>query len=157
MPTQDSQPTQHNQPSLFKPHAIQLVALRVMELSIKVNPDIDDPQTQLVADGNFTLTTANSPYDAEEHKIGIRISAEIGKEQDKMPYSLSVELVGIFEVDESRFPIMHIEHWAKNNGPLVLYPYLREHVFGLTSRAGFQAALLPLFEIPTFKVSLSKA
>lgn len=145
--------TQDNQ-ARYARHAIQLVALKVLDLSIRVNPDIADPYSQQIEDAEFAFTSGHTQYDGEDHKIGIKISAEIGMDKEKFPYSLRAELVGIFDVDESRFPIMHIESWATTNGPLVLYPYLREHVYGLTTRAGFNGALLPLFEIPTFKVSM---
>ncbi len=141
----------------IKKHAIQLEGLKVLELSIKANPNMEDPHSQKISEADFTLVTGYSEYHKEEHKIGIRISAEVGVDQDISPFSLRVELIGIFEVDESRFPIMHIEHWAKTNAPLVLYPYLREQVYGLTTRAGFSGMLLPLMEVPTFKVSLNQA
>ncbi len=32
---------------------------------------------------------------------------------------------------------------------MILQPYLREHVFALTARAGFQPLILPLIEVPT--------
>lgn len=138
----------------LKKHAIQLEALKVLELSIKANPNMEDPHSQIIGEADFTMTTGHSEYHKEEHKIGVRISASIGEGQDAFPFSLRVELIGIFDVDENRFPIMHIEHWAKTNAPLVLYPYLREQVYGLTNRAGFSGMLLPMFEIPTFKVNL---
>ncbi len=70
----------------------------------------------------------------------------------KAPFVLKVELIGLFTVDPERFPIEHVDQWARTNAPLVLYPYLREQVYGLTSRAGFNATLLPLLEIPTFRL-----
>ncbi len=138
----------------LKKHAIQLEALKVLELSIKANPNMEDPHGQMISETDFTMETGYSEYHKDNHKIGVRISAKVGEGQDIFPFSLRVELIGIFDVDESRFPIMHIEHWAKTNAPLVLYPYLREQVYGLTNRAGFSGMLLPLFEIPTFKVNL---
>jgi len=53
--------------------------------------------------------------------------------------------LGIFEVDEDKFPFKFIQNWAEKNAPLILYPYLREQVFSLSSRAGFGGTLLPLF------------
>ena len=61
-----------------------------------------------------------------------------------------VEILGLFNVDDERFPIKSVHSWAKQNAPLILYPYLREQVFSLTSRAGFEGTLLPLFQVPTF-------
>lgn len=148
--------TQDTKESLKK-HAIQLAALKVLELSIKANLNMEDPHSQKIGETDFSLVTGYSEYHKEEHKIGVKISAEIEEGQETSPFSLRVELIGIFDVDESRFPIMHIESWAKTNAPLVLYPYLREQVYGLTTRAGFAGILLPLFEIPSFKVNSPQA
>jgi preprotein translocase subunit SecB len=148
--------TQEKQQEQYKQHAIQLVALKVLELSIKANPNIEDPHSQHIGEADFTLGTGYSKYDDQEHKIGVKIFAEIGEDNKAAPFALRVELVGIFDVDEGRFPIIHIEHWAKNNAPFVLYSYLREQVYGLTSRAGFPGTLLPLFEIPTFKITMEQ-
>lgn len=67
-----------------------------------------------------------------------------------IPYFLFVEVVGIFEVDESKFPPDRIYEWANANAMYVMYPYLREHVYALTSRAGFRPLLLELLEVPLF-------
>lgn len=137
----------------YKPHAIQLRKLRVVELSIKTRFGQDSNNTNPVSPNNFLLSSGHGKYDDESRIIAVNISAKIGQNEENFPYELSAELLGIFEVDPERFPLVHIEDWAKRNAPLILYPYLREHVYGLTARAEVGAVLLPLFEIPTFKLS----
>lgn len=139
------------EPTKYALHAIQLRALRVIELSIKLKPDrvLEESQSSPL---DFNLTTGYGEYDADEHFIIVGVGASIGSENEDVPYDLKVDLRGTFEVDDTRFPLVHIEHWARNNAPLVLYPYLREHVYGLTSRIGATPVLLPLFEVPTFRV-----
>ena len=66
--------------------------------------------------------------------------------------TLKVEFHGRFKVDESSFPMDRLDHWADHNAPMVLYPYIREHVYSLTSKVGLPEGLLPLIEIPTFRV-----
>lgn len=134
----------------YKLHAIQLRELRVSELFIKVRHE-QSGGSAFVPE-NFLLSSGHGKYDEESRAIVVNISAKIGTEEESFPYELHVELLGLFEVDPGRFPIVHIEDWAKKNAPLVLYPYLREHVYGLTSRAEVTGVLLPLFEIPTFKI-----
>lgn len=131
----------------YVPHAIQLVELRVVELSLKV--DISFPKdTDL---GSFTIQTGRSKYDDEKHQISVMMRIMSG-EEEKSPLKLTAELHGRFEVDESRFEVKYVEDWAEKNAPLVLYPYLRENVFALTARSGYSEALLPLLEIPTYRI-----
>lgn len=136
-------------------HAIQLKTLQVIELSVKLKRGLnleDEPEPQSGLD--FSLATGYSDYDEDNRLIFVEIGASIGADDDNAPFEMRVQLVGGFEVDDTRFPLVHIVHWARNNAPLVLYPYLREHVYGLSSRIGAQhPVLLPLFEVPTFRVN----
>jgi preprotein translocase subunit SecB len=133
----------------YKLHAIQLTDLRISELAIQV--DLSVPRE--TESSGFNIETGRSDYDANAHQIQVRMRVMMGHEEGKKsPFQLAVELHGNFVVDESQFDIKFIEDWAERNAPLVLYPYLREQVYSLTSRAGFQETLLPLFEIPTFRM-----
>lgn len=135
-------------------HAIQLVGIKILELSIVVNPDIitENARTDFDGAGPFSWNIGHSDYDHERKGIVVKAIINMG-EEEKSPFKLKIEMAGIFEVDESRFPLIHIEHWASNNAPLVLYPYLRELAYGLTTRAGFPGVLLPLLQVPTFKIN----
>lgn len=137
----------------YQPHAIQLQALQVVELSIKstrgaILSKEDSPNNP----SEFRLSTGHSKYDQERHTMAVMIRAEIGSEENA-PFEMSVELLGIFDVDEAKFPLIHIDDWAELNAPLVLYPYLREQVYNLTSRLGIDGMLLPLFVVPTFRIT----
>jgi preprotein translocase subunit SecB len=132
----------------YKLHAIQLVDLRVAELAIKV--DLSFPKDANL--GSFTIETGRSNYDREKHQIQVMMKVMSGYDEEKTPLKLVVELHARFEIDESSFDIQYVEDWAERNAPLVLYPYARENVYALTARSGFSEALLPLIEIPTFRV-----
>ena len=135
-------------------HAIQLVALRVCDLAIHVDLSVPkDAET-----GAFTLETGRSGYDAEEKKIQVKLTVRVGADENaKPPFKLEVSIHGTFQIDESRFPAKFVEDWAEKNAPLILYPYAREQVYSLTQRAGFSEALLPLLEIPTFRITSEPA
>jgi preprotein translocase subunit SecB len=142
-------PNTGNDPKL---HPIQLVNLGVRELYIHSNRP---PDVNIGAEpGECSMKISTTPYNSKDKRIAVVLTLEsgIGADQSKAPYAMRIELVGIFEVDEAEFPIKHTSHWAKNNAPLVLYPYLREHAFGLSLRCGFKPLLLPLLEVPTFKI-----
>ncbi len=133
-------------------HPIQLVRLGVKELFIRANvpPDTErgtNPVECLVEVG----TTS---YDTDQKIIGVSLRLELGTNENdtEAPYAMRVELVGFFQVDEDRFPMEQLSHWTEHNAPLILYPFVREHAFGLSSRCGFRPLLLPLLEVPTFKI-----
>jgi len=130
----------------YENHPIQLKTLKVLELSIKVIPD----HTQLEPNvEQFSLFHGHNEYNHKDKRIAVRIGVKMGEEVKEVPFELRVEILGIFEVDEDKFPLKFIDNWAEKNAPLILYPYLREHVFSLSSRAGFGGTLLPLFQVST--------
>jgi preprotein translocase subunit SecB len=132
----------------YKLHAIQLKELRISELSIKV--DLSVPRDAEI--GGFAIETGRSDYDTVSHQIQVKMRVAMGMDEtENAPFQLVVELNSMFSVDESNFNVQYVHDWAEKNAPLVLYPYIREHVYTLTSRAGFPEALLPLIEIPTFR------
>lgn len=136
----------------FKQSPIQLEWVAVKELTIKTarrgTPKIK------VDSGHFRLQNGRSPFIREESAILITLSAALGDEsfeEGESPFFLFAELVGRFKIDTTRFADSMIEKWADNIAPLIIYPYLREQVYGLTQRAGFSSVVLPLLEIPTLK------
>lgn len=137
-------------------HAIQLVAFKVLELYIKVNQPLESADLKLDEE-DFSIHTGHSKYNEENHTIAVKMEIEIGEEESqKSPLTLRVNIGGVFEVDETKFPIIHIEDWAKRNAPIILYPYLREQVFALTVRCGYPGLILPLVTVPTIRLEEPK-
>lgn len=145
--------------SKHKLHAIQLESLSVVELFIRCN--MHASSSYRIEDRQFSLTTGYSQYEAENQSIAVKLSATIGKgnsidsdeaNNKETPFDLFVEIAGVFVVDDSKFNLSVIDKWAARNAPLIIYPYLRENVYSLTSRAGFTGVILPLFEVPTIKM-----
>jgi len=134
----------------FKQHPIQLVNLGIRELFIHANVPPDATiTTELDA---FTITVSTPGYDPKAKQIAVFVKLELGTDaKESTPYSMRIELAGFFEVDETRFPVQHLSDWARRGAPFILYPYLREHAFGLSSRCGFKPLLLPLIEVPVDK------
>lgn len=142
--------TQNNVP---KKHGIQLVSIQTIEMSIKVN---SLEEAKMLETGDFSLEVARSEYNKEAKTINvmatlfIQETSETGKTN---PFYLKVSIIGEFEVDEDNFPKKHVEDWAEKASMFVLYPYIREVTYTLTSRCGIDAVILPLFEVPTYKVA----
>ena len=135
-----------------KLYPVRLINLGVRELSIVANEPPDIAIGANVQDCTIRIGTTN--YDPENKTIQVSLVLESGTrlEEKNAPFKLRVELVGLFAVEESLFPVKHISDWATKNAPFILYPYLREHAFGLSSRCGFKPLILPLLEVPTLKI-----
>jgi len=133
-------------------YPIQANFVAVRELYIKSH--VPPNQRVKANPENFIMKTAHSAYDEASHLIEIGVIIEYGietKPDEVIPYSLRAHIMGQFKVDETKFKKEKIDLWARINAPYILYPYLREHVFALTARGGFDPVLLPLVELPTIK------
>lgn len=139
----------------FKLHPIQLLGIQVKELFIRVNGLYE---TQESDEGRFQIGIGHSDFDINDSTIDVGLFVRIGQpeiieEKDiTTKFDLKIHLLAKFTVDQERFPMDKLEHWAEHNAPLILYPYIREHVHALTIRAGIAPILLPLMEIPTISV-----
>ncbi|MEZ9006239.1 protein-export chaperone SecB [Vibrio splendidus] len=139
-------------------HPIQLRDVKVLELFISANPGCmsDQDSDCDVESSEFGFYHTHSKYNEEAKSFIVKVAAVIGRDNDEeeptTEFDLRAELLGVFEVDEDNFPMEHIEAFASKNAPLLMYPYLREQVYSLTTRAGFDSTVLPLFEVPVFKL-----
>ena len=137
-------------------HPIQLKSIAIK----KMNVDVWDMNTvaQYSEDVDLQIEIGRSEFDADESSINIALRLKAGTanadeaRQNKQlaPFYLEVELFGLFTVDTTEFQVKHIPLWAEMNAPFLLMPYLREHVYGLASRAGIPDVILPLFIQPPF-------
>jgi preprotein translocase subunit SecB len=127
----------------YKKHAIQFERIIVRELSFK-KKDINEP-SDVVTEPKFFI--GKSDYDKQNHSISIGLIAKI--EGDKSKFNCTVDIIGVFSVDENNFDIKNLDSWSKVNAPFILHPYLREHLFKLTLEATGEGYLLPLVEVPT--------
>lgn len=136
----------------FKDHPIRLVNLAVRELFIRSNVP-PDPTVAAELD-TCSLTLSTSEYDTKEKHIMATLKLEVGSEigESEVPYLMRIEVAGFFKVDESWLPAEEVVGWTKRSAPFSLYPYLREHAFGLSSRCGFKPLLLPLVEVPVINI-----
>lgn len=144
------QHSEMSQNESFKKHPIQLNHIKVIELSLKSN--LRNQQDELPDSGEFELYHGHSAFDSNDREVAVKLGVVIeSSAENNSPFDMKVELLGIFSVSEA-FEVKHVESWAQTNGPLIIYPYLREHAYSLTSRAGFEGVILPLFEIPIFRI-----
>lgn len=138
--------------SIFKTlHAIQLLSVETRELFVRLNGPIDNERASLYAK-EIILNSAHSDFDKDEKTIHVGIRLSLGMEKEKtLPVSMRIEILGTFIVNTDEFPVEQINNWADKNAPIILYPFIREHVFALTTRCGLPQIVLPLLQVPTLQ------
>jgi preprotein translocase subunit SecB len=137
-------------------HPMQLNYLGIRELSIKSNRPPEGTIGAAAEKVTFSLSYPDN-FDATKNAFSITVALEVGMEAEtEEPYSMKIELRGFFSVDTANFDPKNVPDWSQEGAMFVLYPFLREHAYALSSRAGFKPLLLPLLEVPTFRVEKPK-
>lgn len=75
-----------------------------------------------------------------DNKLVVKLGARVHFEEDKN-FEAFAEMTGIFShTDKLSFPL---KDFATINAPAILFPFVREHLASLTSKAGLKTILLP--------------
>lgn len=136
--------------------AIQLVSVETRELYIRLNGPIEKDLASLDMK-EIKLGSAHTIFDQETKTIHVGLRLSLGMEEKPVtPVSMRIEVLGTFTVDTEKFPAEQINDWADKNAPIILYPFVREHGFGLTSRCGMPPIILPLLQVPTLQTGNGK-
>lgn len=135
-------------------HPIQLVSVAVKELYIRPNkfPELNEGDS-----GRFSISVGKTDFNDKTNTIGVALKLEVGTEKcgdaEAAPYEMRIELLGTFEVNTELFKVEFLEDWSHRNAPYLLFPYLREQAYALSSRCGFSPMILPLFQVPATSAS----
>lgn len=139
-------------------HAIQLETIKVVETTLVVH-DFQRAHEDKV-DVAFHFQNNHSKYDPDSSSIMVGIRGVVGDEKTdpidlskSSPFFIRVELRAVFKVDAQSFPVDEVENWAKTNAPIILYPFLREHIYGLALRAGIKELIIPMINLPVYKLA----
>ena len=143
-------------------HPIQLRFVAVRELHIN---SFFPPSTASYTAAAGNLETTSSPFDNATHLLQTGIIYQSGRmtepsveEIDAMrasqeqPFRIRVHLVAEFKVDVAKFSVEQLPSWAKVNAPMILFPFLREQVYALTARCGYNPIILPMIHVPTIRL-----
>ena len=138
-------------------HPMQIVYVGVKELILETfSPP--DPSTAIDLHGVMApkYKTAVGKYDEQNHQITVFSVCEIGSKEDRtgVPLYLRVGLgVRFSVVDPAKFPPKDVLSFAQGYSRYLIHPFMREHVFALSARAGFRPIILPALLLPVFKKS----
>ena len=136
-------------------HGIQLEGLRVIELNLNVH-DLDAAQRPGL-ELPVRTTVGVTEFDEEAFVIGVGLVCTLGDDgstegREPSAFFIKVHILGQFKVDLARFPRKHVLDWAQKNAPVLLLPFLREHIYGLALRAGIKDIILPLVTLPVYRL-----
>jgi len=105
-----------------------------------------------IQESAIRFTYAISPFDEQTKRVQVTLGAEFGFQNEagkpQPPFSLKVVITGEFAIADD-FPRDKIQLWATRNAPFVIFPYLRERLYYISSQGGYPPILLPLMQIPT--------
>jgi preprotein translocase subunit SecB len=105
------------------------------------------------------VTEKVSPFNEETKRLQVSLEAKFGFEVEASatppPFSVKVVITAEFAISDA-FPRDRVQEWAVVNAPFVIFPYLRERLYYITAQAGYPPILLPLLQIPTFKVEIAR-
>lgn len=78
----------------------------------------------------------------EENHLHITVALDFsaGRSREK-EISSKIKMTGIFIKGEES--VLTVEQFAKANGPAIMFPFLREHLASITTKAGISPVLLP--------------
>jgi preprotein translocase subunit SecB len=113
-----------------------------------------------IEESTISIRQAATPFNEATRRVQVTLNAEFGRSPEPQPnpppFSVKVAMTGEFVIHPS-FPSDKINLWVTQNSTFVIYPYLRERLYYLTSQAGYPPILLPLLQIPTIKVEAQRA
>lgn len=141
-----------------EPYPIQATFIVVRELHFISHrpPRASDRIDQ----SSVRITQKVGPFSEETKRIQVSLEADFGFEAEETaqppPFSVRVAITAEFAISDT-FPRDKIQQWAVANSAFVIFPYLRERLYYITVQGGYPPILLPLMQIPTFKVELARS
>lgn len=109
---------------------------KLVKLNFSANLEIESGTDQVI-----------EPSFKMEHNViapcQVSASLEVQIKEPKLPFSIQVEIAGLFELSCSDISTERLDRLVTVNLNGVLFPFLREIVADCTRRAGFSPLLLP--------------
>lgn len=123
---------------------LQLERSFFAKVHIEANPSYLPGQSDELQDNieiTVSLNVGQHQQDPSRYQVRLSIDKIEGKET-QLPYIISLQIVGLFQVDEA-FKADNIQHLVEINGASMLYSAAREQVLSITGRGPWGAFQLP--------------
>lgn len=117
----------------FKLRGIILVQSNFMR-----TPDV------VINQGEKTETNVEVKSDTkDEKKIATELIVNlVSKFKEKVQFEANIVMVGLFEAENVKQE--EIDSFSRINAPAIIFPFMREHIISLTTKAGLPPVALPL-------------
>jgi preprotein translocase subunit SecB len=138
-----------NQHTIVSGYRILNIALA--ESRFKREPLVSTEATQAQQDSSVSVEYQISP---EGNQVLVTETFDYTRHRDgQNEFTAMIQMIGHFErvaeADQEGVPA--VESFAKINAPAILYPYIREHLASLTSKAAVGTVILPPYNfMPVF-------
>ena len=102
---------------------------------------------------NFRI---NNKMNKERTKLLVEFETLVGKKEEKSPIFIDVVMAGEFSINEAE-KNLDLEEFYIHNAPAIIFPYIREYISDLTTRAGYTPPIiLPPMNIINMMKELTK-
>lgn len=130
----------------FKLRGIVLVQSNFMRI-----PDV------VINQGEKTETNIEVKSDTkDEKKIATELIVNlVSKFKEKVQFEANVVMVGLFEAENVKKE--EIDSFSRINAPAIIFPFMREHIISLTTKAGLRPVSLPLINFVEHSKSVEEA
>ena len=129
------------------------IAVREMHFVSHRPPSPNDKIEQ----STISITQSATPFNEATRRVQVTLTAEFGPGNEPSPspppFTVKVAMTGEFIIHPS-FLFDKINLWVTKNSAYIIFPYLRERLYYITSQGGYPPILLPLMQIPTIKIEL---
>lgn len=110
----------------------------LIESNFKRVPDVNSTSSEYK--NNLTIDLESQKSD---NILSVFLTVKIvSGVEEVIDVEIQVKMVGIFQKNESINQI-DIDTFGKVNAPAIIFPFIREHIASLTTKAGIPTILLP--------------
>lgn len=96
---------------------------------------------------SFTFSlNDNSEYIEDSQEIFTTLAIELkkSKENEQLPFTFMISMVGNFKFDNDNIDPHHLELIKSVNCPAIVLPFLRETIATITTKAGYPPLYIPV-------------
>jgi preprotein translocase subunit SecB len=122
-----------------KPAGYKVENILLMESSFHREIFIDFQKSVIT---NDIKTDSSFQETTPDNKFAVTLALEFkGMQDEKEVFSATIKMAGVFE--KFGDPVLNDDAFKKINAPAIIYPFIREHLYSLSLKAGLGSIFLP--------------
>lgn len=120
-----------------KQPGINVDAVILKEINFNRNTNMNDTGLNISLDSGSNISD-------DRKKLIYELACKLTDKSES--FHLNCTMVGVFSIDESKGN-MDFQQFSENHAPAILFPYLRETITSITTKAGLAPVILPPLNI----------